>query len=119
MKSHDEDVPATHDEIQWEQDRQTTLRTFEVELLDGSKRHVFAHFWSDENPAGHLHFCTLQPSGRLLIHDIINARAFIGVTEVTPPNVRKQIDRIAARQQAFHRGQKAMESMKRPDFRVH
>lgn len=119
MATHDEDVPLSPDEIEWEQERAATLRTFEVVLLDGTTRRVFAHFWSDENPAGHLHFCSLQPSGRLLIHDAVNARLWGVVNEITPPAIAAHIDRVSARHHAQARGQKALEGMKRPDRRVH
>lgn len=121
MADHDEDVPTIGEEMQYAQDLQNTLRAFEVVMLDGSVVRVFAHFWTDENPGGHIHFCTLQPSGRLLIHNLINGRGFVQVREVTPASIQARIDQIAAREQAFQRGHKALDTMRRqrPDRRTH
>lgn len=119
MTDHDEDVPISVEDIEREQLRQATLRTFEVRLHDGKVAKVFAHFWHDDNPAGHLHFVTMQPSGRNLIHDLFSATGFESVKEITPAATLRLIDHIASQEYAKERGRQALEKMKRPDWRTH
>lgn len=119
MTDHDEDVPISAEDIEREQWRQATLRTFEVELHNGKVARVFAHFWHDDNPAGHLHFVTVQPSGRKLIHDLFSATGFVKVNEVTPAKTLRTIDKIADLEYARERGRQVLENLKRPDRRTH
>lgn len=118
MADHDEDVPAVS-ESEMSQHLQDTLRAFEITLLDGTVERVFAHYWSDDNPGGNVHFCTVLPSGRMIIQNAFSGRHFVAVHEITPAAVTSRIDKIARHEKALMRGKKAVESLKRPDRRVH
>lgn len=66
-------------------------------MRDGTSRHVLAHFWHNDNPAGHFNFFVVERSGRQLIKKSIPGWAVMELTEVTPPDVAAEVDRIAHR----------------------
>lgn len=110
--------PSTSD-LQWEEERSASLRSFQVAMSDGTVRDVLAHYWSNENPAGHLNFYTVQPSGRTLIFNAYSAHLWREVRETTPHDVSREIDRISERAMARERGRKAFEAQAQSSRRVH
>jgi hypothetical protein len=98
MSNHDADphVDLSPDEIQWEQERASSLRAFEVTLQNGSVHRVLAHSWYVDD-IGDALFTTIQPSGRSLIQAAFSARIGWYVKEVTPPAAAWHIDQITRR----------------------
>lgn len=67
----------------FERERQDSLRSFEVEMEDGSYEYVLAHQHdAGNNPAGNLNFITVSPEGRMTISHSFNGVAWRTLREV-------------------------------------
>lgn len=82
--STDDDEQAL---VFWETQRQRALRTFQVTVEDAAGARsvvtVFAHYHENTNPAGHLNFMTVQPSGRTAISNCFQRDEWRYLTEVS------------------------------------
>ena len=123
MDTDHELPPATAEDILWEQERRETLRSFEVVLrrqVGGDhRRAILAHFFNNDNTAGHWYFFTITPAGRQVITHAFGASDVVEVIETTPAAQAYRIDQIIARQHAKHRGKQALATMAQSSRRTH
>lgn len=106
-------------EIAWEQHRRASIRTFRVELQDGSHVGVLAHYYSNQNPGGHLNFFTITPGSRHVLSDCFQAGRFRHVHEITPLYVNSYIDSCELHAQRLGAQSPLMDNQPQKKLRVH
>lgn len=79
------DEPVDDDGKPFEDLRQQALRTFTVDLIDGTSEQVFAHFFDPAYGPGHLCFITVEASGIQRIHTSYNVSQWKTMKEVDDP----------------------------------
>lgn len=82
----------TPDEVEAERHRLLSFRTFLVAVPAGPPERVVAHYWTNENPAGHLNFYTITPGGRHIIRDSYHYGEYTRVREITAVETNRYID---------------------------
>lgn len=101
----------------YELKRREGLRAFRVLLVTGAVETVAAHFYDNTNPAGHLNFMTVLPSGRRIISYAINARLWAGVLPVHDSFTETALDDLLDIEHGTPKD--GTEKPKRPQKRIH